>query len=69
MNRISYTALDMVSVPEDLQKVFRWAQNYVKNYFRLNQQNPEKGSIKFSVRWQKCRLYQYQHRHLVHQSH
>ena len=48
MNRISYTALDMVSVPENLQQVFRRAQNYVKHYFSVTQQNPEKGSIKFS---------------------
>ncbi len=48
MNRISYTDLDMVNVPKNLQKVFRRTQNYVKNYFSIAQQNPEKGSIEFS---------------------
>ncbi len=48
MNRISYTALDTVNVPKNLQRVFRRAQNYVKHYFSITQQDPEKGSIKFS---------------------
>jgi DNA-binding CsgD family transcriptional regulator/predicted hydrocarbon binding protein len=48
MNRVSDTALNTVSVPKDLHQVFLTAQNYVKNYFSITQQNPEKGSIEIS---------------------
>lgn len=48
MSHHSDTVLNTVSVPDDFHQVFLTAQNYVRNYFSASQQNPEKGSIKFS---------------------
>ena len=48
MNRPSDPLLNTVSVPDNFYQVFLTAQNYVKNYFSKNQQDPQKGSIKFS---------------------
>ncbi|MCK5097471.1 MAG: hypothetical protein KAR45_05175 [Desulfobacteraceae bacterium] len=48
MNHPSDTTLNTVSVPDDLYHVFLNAQNYVRNYFSVMQQDPAKGSIKFS---------------------
>ncbi|MCD4742879.1 MAG: LuxR C-terminal-related transcriptional regulator [Desulfobacteraceae bacterium] len=48
MNHPSDTTLNTVSVPDDLYHVFLNAQHYVRNYFSSMQQDPAKGSIKFS---------------------
>jgi DNA-binding CsgD family transcriptional regulator/predicted hydrocarbon binding protein len=42
------TVLNTVSVPENLNKIFLTAQNYVSNYFSNGQKDPEKGLIEFS---------------------
>jgi DNA-binding CsgD family transcriptional regulator/predicted hydrocarbon binding protein len=48
INRPSDTVLNTVSVPENLNKIFLTAQNYVSNYFSNGQKDPEKGLIEFS---------------------
>ena len=48
MNTTPDTELNTVSVPDNFHHVFLTAQNYVKNYFKQMDLDPQKGQIKFS---------------------